>query len=111
MTGVQTCALPICFPVTILDSTTGKGASSKSATLLSNAQIPLYLSEGLQLLHHKMMLIDGSHFILGSANWTQAAFKKNHDFYLTLFPLTPSQYKAIKSIFKNISLQSKKLTV
>lgn len=92
-----------------LDATSGKGASQKAALFLKEAGVPIYLSQGLQLLHHKMMIIDNSSFVLGSANWTKAAFTKNHDFYLTLSPLTKNQYRSIKSIFKNIAKQTKKL--
>lgn len=91
-----------------LDSTSAKGASLNASIQFIEAKIPLYLSEGLQLLHHKMMLIDDTHFILGSANWTKAAFKKNHDFYLVLSPLLSHQTKVIRSIFHKISLEAKR---
>ena len=91
-----------------LDSTSAKGASLKASMELTAANIPLYLSEGLQLLHHKMMLIDNECFVLGSANWTKAAFKKNHDFYLVLSPLHLNQIKVIHSIFQKIALEAKK---
>lgn len=91
-----------------LDATSAKGASVKAVARFAQAKIPIYLSEGLQLLHHKMMLVDDRYFILGSANWTKAAFKKNHDFYLVLSPLRSHQTKVIRSIFHKISLEATK---
>lgn len=85
-----------------LDKTASKGASIKARNQLLDSNVPLYISQGIQLLHHKMVLIDESKFILGSANWTSAAFKKNHDFYLSLSPLTKKQNFDLSKIFKQI---------
>jgi len=85
-----------------LDKTASKGASMKARSELLGSSVPLYISQGVQLLHHKMVLIDESKFILGSANWTSAAFKKNHDFYLSLSPLSKKQSFVLLKIFKQI---------
>lgn len=89
-----------------LDNTSANGASAKALHTLLQEGIPVYLSNGLQLLHHKMMFIDNTCFVLGSANWTKAAFKKNHDFYITLSPLHPQQTKTLQTIFKKITQES-----
>jgi len=91
-----------------LDHTSAKGASAKAVKTLLEANVPLYFSQGKQLLHHKMMLVDDSCFILGSANWTKSAFKKNHDFYFLLSPLCASQVKTIKKIFLHITQEASK---
>lgn len=67
-----------------LDRYSLKGASQKMATRLKNAGVPLIISEGMQLYHHKWVLIDKKIWIMGSANWTGAAFSKNKDFIFCL---------------------------
>jgi cardiolipin synthase A/B len=94
------------FVQVFLDHTSAHGASSQALQTLLEAKIPVYLSTGLQLLHHKIMLIDQTCFVLGSANWTKSAFKKNHDFYLTLSPLKPKQTKLLRTVFKKIKQES-----
>lgn len=91
-----------------LDQSSAKGASSKAAAYLLDHGIEIFISSGIQLLHHKMALIDESVFILGSANWTQSAFSKNRDFFLILKPLNVSQRLDVKKIFKHISKHAKK---
>jgi len=85
-----------------LDHTSAHGASSAAVKALTQARVPLYFSEGLQLLHHKMLFVDDKVFVLGSANWTKSAFKKNHDFYLVLSPLKASQSKTLRRVFHHI---------
>lgn len=89
-----------------LDHTSASGASAKALAYLKEKNIPVYLSTGIQLLHHKLMLLDGKTFVLGSTNWTKAAFKKNYDFYLTLSPLLISQQQALKQLFTQIAKAS-----
>jgi len=89
-----------------LDKTSAQGASSKALESLKDSCINIKLSQGIQLLHHKMMLIDNTYFIIGSANWTKSAFEKNHDFYCILSPLTKQQLRQIQSVFKAIKKES-----
>lgn len=67
-----------------LDRTSGQGASRKCREELEKGGIRVKLSQGLQLHHHKWAKIDDKIFILGSANWTKAAFNKNRDFILII---------------------------
>ncbi len=97
--GVRVCVF--------LDKTSSQGASSKALQYLKNFSIDVKISQGIQLLHHKMMMIDGKYFILGSANWTKSAFEKNHDFFLVLWPLSQHEKKQIQSIFRAIKKESK----
>ena len=92
-----------------LDKTSFKGASSKAAAFLIKEGVALFASQGIQLLHHKMMVVDDKIFLIGSANWTQAAFKKNHDFFLVIDPLTKKQKNELNKVFSFIEKDAKKL--
>lgn len=89
-----------------LDHYTAEGASSSMVQALEQAGIPLYLSTGQQLFHHKWALIDSSTLLLGSANWTQAAFARNQDCLLILPDLSSQQQLQMKKIWKIIELES-----
>lgn len=63
----------------VLDKRSSEGASSKVLQLLRAYKIPVRLSQGAQLMHHKFMLIDGKELYFGSVNWTAGGFMKNKD--------------------------------
>lgn len=90
----------------ILDQSVARGASKKAANTLLKTGISVGINQGLPLFHHKWALIDTSTFVLGSANWTQAAFKKNKDFILFLSPLTWSQKKYLHQMINIIKKES-----
>lgn len=85
-----------------LDAYTARGASKKALKQLQEAGIEASLSQGLPLFHHKWALIDSKTFILGSANWTRAAFEKNKDYILFLSNITKEQFKHINKIINII---------
>jgi phosphatidylserine/phosphatidylglycerophosphate/cardiolipin synthase-like enzyme len=89
-----------------VDFFTERGASQKTIQKLVDADIPIYCSQGHQLLHHKWAYIDESTLIIGSANWTQAAFAKNKDCFLILSLLTEKQKKTMKNLWRTIQLES-----
>ncbi len=89
----------------VVDGTTGKGASKKALEKLCAEKIPCHLSQGMQLLHHKWALIDKETLVVGSANWTAAAFTKNQDCFLVL-PLGERERKFMKNLWKVIKLES-----
>ncbi|MES2345679.1 MAG: phospholipase D-like domain-containing protein [Chlamydiota bacterium] len=89
-----------------IDFFTERGASQKAVKKLLNENIPIYCSQGNQLLHHKWACIDQSTLIIGSANWTLAAFAKNQDCFLVLSSLTARQKKYMKNLWKTIRLES-----
>jgi len=93
-----------------LDYYTAKGASRNTAELLQKAHIPLYISKGGKLLHHKWCLIDHSTLLLGSANWTKSAFTINEDCLLVIHTLTDLQKKTFGKIWKSIESNSLKQT-
>jgi phosphatidylserine/phosphatidylglycerophosphate/cardiolipin synthase-like enzyme len=81
-----------------IDRYTARGASKKALQQLSSAGIEIFPSSGLPLLHHKWAYIDQEELILGSTNWTEAAFQKNDDVLLFLNPLPPKLQSQIESI-------------
>lgn len=87
-----------------VDHYTANGASKKAVDHLEQAGIPILVNQGAHLLHHKWALIDEKLLITGSANWTQAAFKKNQDFLLFLQadrPIAP-----LRTLWQHIALES-----
>ncbi|MGH2611481.1 MAG: phospholipase D-like domain-containing protein, partial [Rhabdochlamydiaceae bacterium] len=88
---------------------TAYGASKKAVQKLSSAGIEIFLSSGLPLLHHKWAYIDHKELILGSTNWTEAAFRKNEDVLLFLKPLSKPVQSQIESIISAIQMESNKL--
>lgn len=88
------------------DYFTAKGASKNTLEVLKKSGIPILSSQGRQLLHHKWALIDDEILVMGSANWTKAAFSKNHDFLFFLFPLQKEQIKFLKKLWKVIQTES-----
>ncbi len=94
-----------------IDHYTAKGASKKQVERLRNAHIPIYLSRGLQLFHHKWAFIDNKTLILGSANWTKAAFTRNHDCFIILQNLDQTQKKFMQRIWKKIRYERERREV
>jgi cardiolipin synthase len=89
-----------------LDYYTAKGASKKAVAAMNKEGIKIYLSQGRELLHHKWAIFDGSTLATGSANWTKAAFSKNHDFLLFLFGLSLKQQSYLKKLWTIIVSES-----
>ena len=93
---------------TVIDRYSGKGASAKIVRLLEQASISVRLSTGNKLLHHKFAYIDDTILVNGSANWTQAAFKHNDDYFIVLYPLTAEQQTKMNQLWNVIVKESKK---
>ncbi len=91
-----------------IDRYTARGASKKSVQKLQDVGLEILHSAGLPLLHHKWAYIDQKELILGSTNWTEAAFRKNDDLLLFLSSLSPAQDAQIKAIISAIELESTK---
>jgi cardiolipin synthase A/B len=92
----------------VIDQTSGLGASRKAIEQLAKARIPVALSQGVQLLHHKFVYIDDETLIMGSANWTKSAFYKNSDCLLTLHKLNSEQTTFMNSLWSRIENNSQK---
>lgn len=91
-----------------LDRYTALGASKRAADQLQNAGATLLTGRGNQLLHHKWALIDSHTLVLGSANWTRAAFKSNQDCLLLLENLPPNAEKQLQRLTQVIANSSEK---
>lgn len=89
-----------------IDHYTAEGASLKALEALRKEKIPVHLSFGGQLFHHKWALIDHTCLILGSANWTRAAFNRNQDCLMILHDLPSNEQKQIQKIWKIIDMES-----
>lgn len=92
----------------VVDRCSGKGASAKIVKMLEEGGVPVRLSTGQGLLHYKFAYIDEEILINGSANWTDAAFRVNDDFFLVIYPLTDQQKNKMNSLFKTIWQHSAK---
>ncbi len=92
----------------VIDSQSGKGASAQIVNLLHKSGVPVGLSQGNALLHHKFLYIDGETLVNGSANWTKAAFTKNDDCFIILHGLTEIQKKQMDSLWEVIRAESKR---
>lgn len=91
-----------------IDRYTASGASKKHIQTLKEGGIAIWTSQGNQLFHHKWALLDGKTFLLGSANWTQAAFEKNQDFLLIIDGLPSKHTKTLNQIWRAIANTSRK---
>jgi cardiolipin synthase len=89
-----------------IDAYTARGASKKMVHTLEEGGIHFFLSQGKELLHHKWAVIDEQFLILGSANWTKAAFSKNHDLLLFLSPLEKKQIDFLNHLWNIIEAES-----
>lgn len=90
----------------VIDQNNGKGAGSKIVKLLENGGIPVTLSTGNGLLHHKFAYIDEQILINGSANWTHKAFDENDDYFIVISPLIPEQQSKMNRLFEVIRRES-----
>lgn len=86
----------------VVDMHSGFGASKKAIEALKKADVPVALSQGVQLLHHKFIYIDEKMLISGSANWTKAAFYKNSDCIFALHHLNQDQKKFMSRLWHAI---------
>lgn len=83
----------------ILDFAQSQSASAPIMKFLIQRSIPVRLSQGNGLLHHKMMLIDGTTLVNGSANWTKNGFTQNDDCFIVLHDLTEGQRSQLDSLW------------
>jgi phosphatidylserine/phosphatidylglycerophosphate/cardiolipin synthase-like enzyme len=89
-----------------VDHFAARGASKKAVQFLQAHDIPLLFSQGQQLLHHKWAYIDQKTVILGSTNWTKAAFTKNRDCLLFLYNLKKNQIELFDDLCDTIKLEA-----
>lgn len=90
-----------------IDQNSGKGTGAKIVQILKDNGIPVYISRGTALLHHKFLYIDGQTLVNGSANWTRAAFTQNEDCFIVLYNLTQKQNAHMEAVWKTIISDAK----
>lgn len=82
-----------------IDSASYTGTSKKSMQQLREGKVDLLLPNFSPMFHHKMAYIDGTTLILGSTNWTKAAFTKNDEILLIIHQLSEKQRKKMDSLW------------
>ncbi|MGA8164165.1 MAG: phospholipase D-like domain-containing protein [Waddliaceae bacterium] len=90
----------------IIDQHSGSGVSSRVADHLRKGGVPVRLSTGQGLLHHKLMIIDNKILVNGSANWTNAAFSRNDDCFLILRDLNKKQQRHLHRLWNVMTRES-----
>ncbi len=90
----------------IVDYYTGRGASKNALMSLEEGGVKVLLSQGQELLHHKWALVDHSTLVMGSANWTKAAFSKNEDFLLFFSPLSRDEKKFLTNLWETLRVEA-----
>lgn len=93
----------------VIDMHSGLGASNKAIERLKSSGIRVLMSQGVQLLHHKFIVIDDQTLLTGSANWTKAAFYKNSDCFICLHHLNDDQKKFMGRLWTRIESEAKLL--
>lgn len=79
----------------ILDETSSLGTSKKTFHALKENNVFVKTNKGSPMLHHKLAYLDQSILILGSTNWTKAAFSKNDECILIVHDLNKKQQKKL----------------
>jgi phosphatidylserine/phosphatidylglycerophosphate/cardiolipin synthase-like enzyme len=90
-----------------VDFRTSFGASKKAIKSLQEENVAVFLSQGVELLHHKYLYVDEKTLVFGSANWTKAAFHKNRDLFVIFHQISNKQKKFMNKLQKIIELESK----
>jgi len=92
-----------------IDHQTLYGASRYVRKILINNQMPLFTNRGPGLLHYKCMVADGDTLVIGSANWTKAAFQRNDDCFLILKNLSPEISRKLNRLWIAILANGKEV--
>lgn len=85
-----------------IDRSAAESAGSEILRKLSENGVTVHLSQGEALLHHKMMVVDDSILVNGSANWTKSAFDRNEDCFIVLYDLSQLQQDYLNSLWREI---------
>lgn len=93
----------------VIDRNAGKGAGAEIVDILVAAGVPVSLSQGVALLHYKMLYVDDRLLVNGSANWTKAAFGKNDDCFIVLYDLNEKQKERMQQLWHAISTEAEHL--
>lgn len=67
------------------------------------AGIDVTVNHSLAFMHNKLMIIDNTTLINGSANWSQSAFTRNDESFVIIEPLSPEQQQILISYWNYLS--------
>lgn len=90
----------------VFDRDSSRKTSKMAMQRLTRAKMKVFVSERNGLLHEKVAIIDDTTLIMGSANWTKAAFGANDENILWLSPLTPQQQEKLRQFWRTTLLES-----
>jgi cardiolipin synthase A/B len=90
----------------VVDRNSAAGTSKKIVNYLFELGLPVRLSSGNGLLHHKLMIVDEKAVLCGSANWTYSAFTKNDDCYLIIYDINEKQNELLTRMWHKLVLDS-----
>jgi len=93
----------------IVDYQSGSGTSGKAVRRLQRHGVPVALSDGMGLLHHKFAWIDDRTLVHGSANWTRSAFGRNDEVMTVVSDLGEDQQRLMRRLWRVLHLDSKEL--
>lgn len=91
-----------------IDRYSARGASRSAASALTIAGGTVLVSQGEELLHHKWALIDSKRLVMGSANWTKAAFERNQDVLIFFDSLGQTEITRLQALWRAVAIGSKK---
>ena len=89
----------------VIDSDSSRKTSSIAYQRFLREKMQVYASKRVGLLHEKMAIIDDTTLIMGSANWTRAAFGQNSENLSFLTDLTSDQRAKLKSFWATTKLE------
>lgn len=90
----------------VIDYNASQGAGASIMKFLIQSHVPVQVSQGSALFHHKFLWIDGTTLVNGSANWTKAAFTQNDDCFIVMHDLTDEQRGQMESLWSTILQES-----
>lgn len=93
----------------VIDRNQGRGSCANVVHMLEENGIPIFLSDGEALLHHKFLYVDGHTLVNGSANWTKAAFTQNDDCFIVIHDLTEEQHAKMDALWSSIRRSSSRV--
>lgn len=91
----------------ILDSYSAAGSGKKQVERLASSGVDVRTSIGRELLHHKWARFDEDKFLLGSTNWTKAAFEKNRDCFVFFDELLPKERQYLDNLWNILYAESR----
>lgn len=92
----------------VFDRDSSKQTSRLAFAKLKSAGVNVYVNNRAGLLHYKMMIIDDTTLLAGSANFTLAAFTINDDNLLHISPMNEIQKEKINTLWNRIIQDAEK---